>query len=186
MGSVRRLSLGVAPERRGGSRGGFTLIEMIVIIVVAGALSVVAVGSIGGMLRGRQVAAALGVQRDLCYARERAMTTGLRHWVSFSVPAGSYSVLVEPEDGTGYAAASTLIDSATGVGFVVRFAGGPLDGVGLSGASFDGSPVIGFDRMGRPLSVAGGALASAGSVTVSGGHSVTVSPGNGSVGRGSP
>lgn len=171
---------------RGAGVAGFTLVEMIVVIVVAGMLGVVAVGSIGGMVRGRQAAAALGVQRDLCYARERAMTTGLRHWVAFAPTTDSYSVLIEPADGTGYASAGTLLDAGTGVGFVVRFADGPFEGADLESASFDGAAVIGFDRMGRPLSVTGDPLAGEGLVSISGGHTVTVAPGNGSVHHAGP
>ena len=69
--------------RRPHRGGGFSLIELVAVLVIAAIMAAVAVPTLSSLAATRAWAAAKLVARDLTYARERAMTTGLRTWVGF-------------------------------------------------------------------------------------------------------
>lgn len=145
---------------------GFTLAELVVVMLITGVLGAVAIGSMQSLTTTRQVAAAHTVSRDLAYARERTMATGTRHWVSFSVASSSYSVLAENPATPGFASATSLRDPATGMPLVTHLNTGDYAGVAISSVSFDGGTTVGFDWLGRPLATTGSRLTSSAQVIV--------------------
>lgn len=157
----------------------FTLLELIVVCVLLALLGGGAAAAMGNLARQREGTAARQVQRDLSYARQRAVATGLRTWVVFSPAADRYDLRVESLASPGLAGATPLIDPATNRPFDVRLNLDAYDGVDLAAAAFDAQPSVGFDYLGRPLNSTGAALAAAGSVTLSGGHVVLVQRGSG-------
>lgn len=153
-------------SRANSRRAGFTLTELVVVMLIMGVLGAVAVGSIESLSSTRLNAAAHAVTRDLAYARERTMATGTRHWVSFSVADSSYSVLTESATTPGFANATSLRDPATGMPLVTRLNTGEFAGVSIASVSFDGGTTVGFDWLGRPLATTGSRLTSAAQVII--------------------
>lgn len=173
----RREGNGVARTHR--RRGGFTLVELIAVAVVTSIMAAVAIPALSSMTRTRQRVAARMLQRDLGFARERALALGVVHWVVFTPAADTYGVLAEDPASPGRAGASAIEDPATGRPMLQRFNGGDFPGVDLLSAEFDGYAEVGFDWLGRPRAVGGGALAADGVVTLSDGFEVVVRAGGG-------
>lgn len=153
---------------------GFTLVELIAVMIVTAIMGAIAAGSLGALGASREADAGRTLLRDVSFARERAMATGLRHWVSFDVAQHGYSVLAEPAGGSGFASALALLDPATGSALAVRLDREQHRGVTMALASFDGASVVGFDWLGRAIGVAGTRLSQEAQVQLSGGVVVTI------------
>lgn len=167
---------------RASTRTGFTLIEMIAVVVVLGVLSVSAAISLSGNPAARSRAAAALIARDLAFARERALATGNPTWVVFSVGANSYSVLAENPAAPGRVGALTLTDPATGRSMVASlsdpiFADVTIASVSIPGGGND----LGFDWMGRPVNAAGTRLTTSVTVTLNPSQTITIAAGAGTV-----
>ncbi len=162
------------PPRR---RDGFTLIEVIVVMIIVAILAVVATPKLANLGSSRSGVAARMVARDLTYARERAIATGTRTWVVFSPGTNSYSVLSENPASPGRVGASTMTDpNGSGKPYVQYLNTGEYVGVTMSGAAFDSGTEVGFDWVGKPYNNTSTALSAAGTVTLSNGYSVTIQP----------
>lgn len=159
--------------------GGFSLMEVVVVMVIAAIMAAVAVPAISSLSGSRASAAARLLVRDLSYARERAIATGLRTWMVFNVGTSSYSLLQEPAGSPGRSNAIAVIDMARQKAFAQSFNTGEYVGVTISSAAFDGNVECGFDWLGKPLNSAQNSLAANGVVTLSGGKTVTVQVGTG-------
>ncbi len=154
---------------------GFTIIELIAVMVVVAILAAAAVPALGVLDSGRSRAAAKQIVRDIDYARARAMTTGTVSWVVFDATANTYSVLAESVSTPGRAGATTITDPATQAPFTVRLNQGEFAGADLLTADFGGAAEVGFDRLGRPLKSDGAQQTVDGVVTLSRSNTVTVS-----------
>ncbi len=159
----------------------FTLIELVVVMLCLAIMSGVVASSMGGVPRQREATAARQMERDLGFARQRAVSTGLRTWIVFSPPSDIYTVLTESLTTPGLANAITLTDPATTGPFIVRLGVDAYAGVDMTAAAFDGAASIGFDYLGRPLSSGATSLVADGSVTLSGGSVVRVAAGTGRI-----
>lgn len=156
-------------------RRGFTLIELIVVITLMAVISATAIASMSNLANSRQRATARQLARDLNYARERAIATGVRSWVSFNTGAGSYRIRAENTASPGLASALNITDPATGGAFVVMLNSAASSGVTLTSVSVPGGGSdIGFDWMGRPQDSSGVQLTSNATITLTGGGTVTV------------
>jgi prepilin-type N-terminal cleavage/methylation domain-containing protein len=159
---------------------GFSLVELISVMVVMGILAAVAVPALSTTESTRHAAAARLAASDLRFARQHAVATGTRTWVSFQVIPGEWSVEWEDPDAPGRSGAQALTDPATEQPMVQK-----LDvlfrGEQLLSANFDGSNEIGFDWLGRPLSSAETALVSTGTLTFVSGFAVSVATDSGLV-----
>ncbi len=161
--------------------GGFTLIEMIVVVVLVSVLAVIAIPRVTSFTDTRGAAAGRLIQRDMSFARERAVATGARSWVTFNTATGLCSVLVENPAAPGRAGAVVLTDPATGQAYSRRYGTGEFVGVALTGASFDAGTEVGFDWLGRPYNATENLLGASGVVTITGNHRVTIEPGTGAI-----
>lgn len=159
------------------ARRGFTLIELIAVTVITSIIAAVAIPALSSMTVARKRVAARMVQRDLAFARERALAVGSTHWVVFTPSADTYSVLAENPSSPGRAGATAITDPATGKSMLVQLNAGEFAGVDMTAASFGSGAEVGFDWLGRPLATGGSRLSSSGTVTLSGGYSVTVAVG---------
>lgn len=158
-------------------RAGFTLVELIAVAVITSIIAAVAIPALSSVGLARKRVAARMVQRDLAFARERALATGAVHWVVFTPASDTYSVLAENPSSPGRAGATAITDPATGRTMLVQMNSGDFAGVDLTAASFGSGAEVGFDWLGRPLATGGSLLASSGTVTLSGGYTVTVATG---------
>ena len=174
MGHVTAQATGIRWTRHLKADGGFTLIELIAVMVIVAVLAAAAVPSLEAMGDTRSTMAARQLLRDITFARQRSVATGAPTWVVFDASAQTWSVLGEDPAALGRAGASTLNDPATGRPFVQRLNTGSLVGVRIVSVDFDTTAEVGFDWLGRPLSGAESSLANPGVVTLTGGHQVTV------------
>jgi len=161
--------------RRG---AGFSLIELITVIVLVGILAAIAAPSVAGVGRLREIGAARSILKDLTYARQRATATDVVTWVRFG-GTSRWEVLAEDVQNPGLGGAQALPDLGTD-GTMTRVLGqGESIGVSLTLVDFDSTTSVGFDGLGRPLNGNETMLAGEGRVEVTGGHAVRLAPGAG-------
>ncbi len=154
--------------------GGFSLMELVVVMTVTVVMSGVAVVALSSTTGNRASIAAKRLLRDMTFARQRAIATGTGTWVVFNTGAETWSVLSEDPSSPGRAGATPLIDPATGADMVETLGAGTFIGVELVSAVFDAGSEVGFDWLGQPLNAADTTLGAAGTVTLSDGHQITV------------
>lgn len=157
---------------------GFTLVELTAVIMLVALLTVLAVPTVNAIAVTRTAAAQHLIQRDLSFARERAVATGRTTWVVFNLSTNTYRVLEEPDGAPGRANAAAIIDAASGREFVTRV-DEVFPSVSIVSVAFDQGTEVGFDWRGVPLSSEGAGLSAPGVVTISGGRTITVHPGSG-------
>ena len=163
---------------RGGVRAGFSLIELITVIVIMGIVSAVAIGSMGRSRQNRQRAAAHTMVVNIAYARERALATGHPTWVyvytnteTFSLYETVGGVLVTMTDPATNKQLTTVLGASSDN---AQFA--EVGVLSVNGATSASAIIFGFDWQGR-LTDSGGALASSDwtiTVTQSGQTTITV------------
>ncbi len=161
-------------SRRSRMNGGFTLIELIAVMVLIAILAATSIPALTSISQTRAAAAAVDLQRSMTFARQNAVSTGTRTWVVFDVGANSWSILKENPLTPGRAGASLIIDPAHGQDYVEILDSDTTAGVNLLSATFDAGSEIGFDWLGRPLNASENDLAAAGAVMLTGNHLVTV------------
>lgn len=179
--NARSSSLRETRSRRSERNGGFTLVELIVVLVVIGTVSAVSVVSLASLGDTRDASAARRLLHDLSYAREIALSTGSRTWVKFNPGEQTYSLFAETTTTPGRGGSKELYDPATGFAYVQHLNRGEFKGVTMTAVNFDGQLYLGFDWMGAPLASSELSLAAAGTVTLSGGHGVSVEPQSGTI-----
>jgi type II secretory pathway pseudopilin PulG len=155
------------------------LIEVLVVMIIASIMAAVAVPTLSTLSATRAAAAQKLVLRDMSYARERAIATGMRTWVVFNVAGNSYSLLQEPVGSPGRSNATVMTDPGTQKAYTQTLGANQFAGVSLVSASFDSGAECGFDWLGKPLNSAQNALAANGTLTLSGSKTVTVQAGSG-------
>jgi prepilin-type N-terminal cleavage/methylation domain-containing protein len=170
--------MGTRRARRG---GGFTLPELTVVIVITAIIAASAAPSLVNLSDSRAALAGRQALRDLTFARQRAIATGTPAWVVFDASAETWSVMSENPNSPGRAGATTLNDLATGRPYIQALNAGAFPGVQIVSVDIAGAAEVGFDWLGRPLNSAGNPLASQGTVTLTGGHAITIEPGTGYV-----
>jgi len=162
------------PLKAAMGRLGFTLIEMLIVLVIlsiAAAIAVPMMSSAASM----QIRAAGGVvAADLEYAKSMAISRGQRYAVVFDTANESYEI----RDVNNVVIEHPI---KKGSNYVVDFTSdGRLDRVDITGANFDGFAKITFDYLGSPYSGNAGATAmNSGTITLEAGDltkTVTVEP----------
>lgn len=172
------------PERSG---GGFSLVELIVVMVIIGIVSGVAIGSSGPSRQVRHRAGAHMIVKDFLLARERAIATGATQWIRMDP-----SDFIEYLQGSTLAAATPLIDSTTGTALRTNLGAQSTSGafVGVDFSAWNGATIssavsFGFDWLGRPVNSSGANLTTASTLTVTASGfstiTITVAPDSGSV-----
>jgi len=146
---------------------GFTLVELIIVVVILGIAAAIAVPMLSSAADMQVRSAANRIAADLDYAKNLAITHQSRYCVIFDEANESYEIRVDPF-GVG-----DVIDHPVNPGkFVVDFsADSRLSRVDIVSADFDSgasvSNVITFDYMGSPYSGAGSpAPLNAGTITL--------------------
>lgn len=137
---------------------GFTLIEILVVVVILGIASAVILPSISSRDDLKVAAAARIVMSDLIYAQNRAITTGQLCYIQFDKTNGKYTLM------SGMSPAVTLEHPINHTNYVQTFgsSGSPgLTYITLTDASFDGKLTLAFDELGSPRAYDAGAGTSA-------------------------
>ena len=158
----------------GSAQPGFTLIEAVVVLVVLGLLTSVALQSLH-IADERESLAAERLFADVRYAQSWAMMSHNRTWVAFDAPADRYSLYMENPASPGKAGRLPMTDPLAQAAFQVTLGADETGGVSLSAPSFGGKTEVEFDLNGLAYDGDSTALSSIGSVKV-GARTVSVSP----------
>ena len=157
---------------------GFSLVELLAVVVITGILAVSATMSMSGVATNRQAAAARQMARDFTWMRERAMSSGVPTWINASASTNTYTFLEDVVATPGYASAIAVTDPATGRSFSQVLNTGDFAGADVLTVSV---AAFGFDKLGRSVDTSGVVMTSNVSITMSGSRSVTVTQQTGRV-----
>lgn len=156
------------------SRGGFTLIELIVVLVITAVMAGVALPTLANLQSTRAAAAQRQIAADLITIRERAMATGTLHRAFFQpakAECGYYTVA-----GSNPASnVETLIQlPGSGQAWLMRMNQGEFAGVSLLSVSIGSGTSVTFDWQGRPYDASGTLLSSNGTIMLTGQRTITI------------
>jgi type II secretion system protein H len=135
-----------------GSRAGFTLVEILMVVIILGIASAVIVPNLGTRNDMNVAAAARVIMADLMYAQNRAIVTQAMHYVPINVAGQSYSILSSKPN------ASPIVyvqNPVNGQNYVTKFSSASNPGLqpaALQAVSVDGKACIAFDELGQPYS----------------------------------
>jgi type II secretion system protein H len=133
---------------RQNSRQGFTLVEILVVVVILGIAAAVVVPQLGAQNDVRAAAAARMIMADLIYAQNRAIATQTRHYVVFNTTAGSQSYRIRM--GSAMADIPQPITKESYYEVKIGQKNTALSDVSLGDVSFEGFTTIAFDELGVP------------------------------------
>jgi len=167
----------MTPSAQSATDRGFTLVEILVVVLILAIAAAIVVPAIGTAADSQVTGAASLVANDLRAARSLALTSQVPHSLVFRSDRGAYKI-VEDYGGGAYASAEAVDHPVRrGEAYEVIFSrAGRMDNVAVNSVSFDGGTYVTFDAQGEPLNGAGEALAAAGTVAIQAGEcSMTVS-----------
>jgi prepilin-type N-terminal cleavage/methylation domain-containing protein len=156
--------------------GGFTLVELVSVVVIIAVLAATAVPTLAALSTTRQGKAARLLLRDVAFARERALATGRRSWIEFDVADQIASFSADDPQAPGFDDSIAMTDPGTGRPYSRAFGVGDLREAGFSDPDFNADAVLGFDWLGRPIDRDGNDLSTAGTLELSGGWAIEVIP----------
>ena len=136
-----------------GKRAGFTLVEILAVVIILGSASAVIVPTLGPRNDLNAAAAARVIAADLMYAQNRAILTQAMRYVNFDQPNNKYALLISKPGITPIVYEPNPMTLAN---YVTQFGTtGPsgLRTCALQAVSVDGFSNIGFDELGQPYSV---------------------------------
>ena len=136
-------------RRTGLLTGGFTLIEILVVVVILGIAAAIVVPAIGSRSDLKATSAARMIMADLIYAQNRSISQQKKHYVRFDKAAQTYEVLEQVSP-----SAVLIKHPVNADNFVVRLGTGgakPIRDVTIDTAAFDGKTILAFDELGTPL-----------------------------------
>jgi prepilin-type N-terminal cleavage/methylation domain-containing protein len=168
----------VSGQPRRPSARGFTLTELVVVLVLTSVLAGVSVTSLNGLGSSRQNVAATRVRTAMVYAHEWAMDSGNDTWVAFDTTNDLVSVFVEDPGNPGKAGRLAMTDPLTHSPMTIQLG---ADGAGVDSADLGGTDEVHFDTLGIPRDSAGTILAADGTVGITGGITLRVTKNTGLV-----
>ena len=130
---------------------GFTLIELIMVMAIAGILWVTASPRLDDLPETRARYAIRRVQSDVRYAQLLAMESQSRTRVVFDTGTETYNLQIETSPGTWAA----MTNPATKENYTVTFNTGDFTGVDVTKADFNGNTTVIFDSLGIPFDGSG-------------------------------
>jgi len=138
----------IRPRPQAYSRPGFTLIEILVVVVILGIAAAIIVPHIGSRSDLKATSAARLMMADLIYVQNRSISQQKWHYVQFDTATNSYKVMdqVSPTQ-------NIITHPVEQSPFVVAIGAAgpaPLRDVNINTVNFDGQKTIAFDEMGTP------------------------------------
>jgi prepilin-type N-terminal cleavage/methylation domain-containing protein len=130
------------------SRHGFTLIEILAVVVVIGIASAIILPQMNSRDDQRAASAARELMADLLYAQNRSIAYQTRHYVQFNTATNSWQVMVDSSGSPG----PVITHPVNGTPYVVNVGTGTMAKVSLNSVNFDGNTTISFDAIGVPYS----------------------------------
>ena len=127
---------------------GFTLIEILVVVVILGIAAAIVVPAIGSRSDLKATSAARMIMADLIYTQNRSIAQQKYHWVRFDKAAQTYEVLDQI-----YPSAVLVTHPVEASNFVVTLGPSgakPIRDVTIDSALFDGKSILAFDELGTP------------------------------------
>jgi prepilin-type N-terminal cleavage/methylation domain-containing protein len=129
---------------------GFTLVELIVVVVIISIAAVLAVPMLSSASSLQVKSAATMVAADLEYAKNMAISRQQNYAVIFDVTNSSYQIQAETSPGTWEVVTHPITPSKS---FVIDFAAeSHVDSVTISSVDFNSNQTITFDYLGAPYS----------------------------------
>jgi prepilin-type N-terminal cleavage/methylation domain-containing protein len=128
-------------------RGGFTLIEILVMVIILGIASAIIVPQIGSHDDLKVAAAARLVMADLIYAQNRSISLQKMHYVQFDLTNKKYSLL------SAVSPATIITHPVNKTTYTMTFGSGGSRGLGdvsLYSVNFDSQLTLAFDELGTP------------------------------------
>ncbi len=150
---------------------GFTIVELVMVIVIIGILSVIAHSRFTTYYDLKLEGAARKLAADIRYAQQFSLSQHVTHGIEFDVTNNRYRIYVVS---TGVNVTDPLTREA-GVsgqnwtsGYVVTYNTDPeFEGIDLTSASFGGTATLRFTSLGKPQDSTGADLAATGSAGMS-------------------
>lgn len=127
---------------------GFTLIEILTVVVVIGIASAIILPQISSRDDQRVASASRELMADLLYAQNRAIAYQSRQYVQFNTQTNSWQVMADASGSPG----AVITHPVNGTPYVVKVGTGTMAKVSLNSANFDGNTTISFDAIGVPYS----------------------------------
>ncbi|MCU0688761.1 MAG: GspH/FimT family pseudopilin [Phycisphaerales bacterium] len=162
---------------------GFSLVELIAVMVVLAVLSAVAASRIAVIPSSRGSMAAQLLMRDLAFARDMAVSTGRVHWIEFDLGGQRYTMLAEPTVGGGWVSRLAVVDPGTGRSFQRNLNRDELAGVTITSSTLPAGNAVGFNRLGRPVTNLGASVTSDSTIQLTGNRVVNVIVSTGAITR---
>lgn len=159
------------------NRAGFTLVEILGVVVVLSIISAIVVPQLAARSDLQNASAGRAVMADLLYAQSRAIATQQMQYVTFDVTNQQYQLC------SSMSPLTPLTQPITGNTYVMTFNGtsNSVGAVALHSVNFGGQPTVAFDEFGAPYSYNSvsnttTALSAAGTVVMTcGNYSLTLS-----------
>lgn len=157
---------------------GFTLVEILVVVMILGIASAIIIPQLGTRDDLKAAAGARLILADLAYAQNRAVTTQQKHYIQFT--GQQYTIFSRPDDSAPLTAINHPVNKDTYTQTFGSAANPSLRSITLGTCSFEGQPILGFDELGAPFSYEAGTntinpLSAPGSIVIDcGSHQLTL------------
>ncbi len=168
-----RASKGRSPR----ASGGFTLIELVTVMVILAVVALVVGGPTFSYLNGmRAGAAGSRLASDIRFMQRLSLGSGLRTWVVVDDAGDEYSLYMEDPDNPGEANRQPVIHPLDQTTSAVQFGSGPFANVSITNVDINATSELEFDSFGVPYDGSGSALTAVAEVVLSDGVAVRIHP----------